>query len=141
MAKSTDSFKRTIQEHLNYRAFSDKLFAKTLLKENKNIDDCINYVLQQVQKSGKEGWTDDEVYNLAIHYYDEDDLAKAPQISGRVIVNHQVRLTPQEIEEQKQKAKEVVFNEQRNKMLKKPVKKSISESTKKEETKEPGTLF
>ena len=46
--KGTEQFKTIIQNHLNELAEKDSLFAKTLKKENKNIDECINYILGEV---------------------------------------------------------------------------------------------
>lgn len=50
--KATDNFKKAIENHLNQLAEKDSLFAETLKKENKNIDDCCTYILNQVQESG-----------------------------------------------------------------------------------------
>ena len=71
---TTEQFKKTIKEYLENRAAGDELFAKSYAKENKSIDECINFILQQVQKSGCNGFTDEEVYGMAIHYYDEDSI-------------------------------------------------------------------
>lgn len=65
----TDYFKITIQSYLEQRAQTDELFAPTYAKPNKNIDDCITYILNYVQQSGICGFTDDEIYSLALHYY------------------------------------------------------------------------
>ena len=48
----TDQFTRTIAEYLNQRAMTDPLFAPNLMKPNKNIEECITYILNEVQKSG-----------------------------------------------------------------------------------------
>ena len=75
------AFKAQIENHLNELAAKDELFAVTLKKENKNIDDCITYILNQVQKSGKMGFADDEIYGMAVHYYDEDDIQVGKKVS------------------------------------------------------------
>ena len=43
--KGTEHFTRTIAEYLNQRAMTDPLFAPNLLKPNKNIEECITYIL------------------------------------------------------------------------------------------------
>ena len=73
-------------------------------KENKNIDDCITYILNQVQQSGKMGFADDEIYGMAVHYYDEDDIEVGKAISCQVAVNHIVELTEEERAEARQEA-------------------------------------
>lgn len=90
MAKGTDLFKATIEVYLNGRAEQDPLFAETMKKEKKNIDDCITYILNQVKASGCAGFDDSEVYNMAVHYYDEDDINVGKPVQGNVIVNHSV---------------------------------------------------
>ena len=49
--KGTEHFTRTIAEYLNQRAMTDPLFAPNLMKPNKNIEECITYILNEVQKS------------------------------------------------------------------------------------------
>ncbi len=72
--KSTDEFKKTIQEYLQQRAEEDELFAAAYSKKGKNINDCITYILNTVQKSGCNGFTDPEIFSMAVHYYDENDI-------------------------------------------------------------------
>lgn len=54
--KASNHFIRTILTYLELRAESDSLFAESFTKENKNIDDCITYILNEVQKSGCMGF-------------------------------------------------------------------------------------
>ena len=110
--KSTDQFKATILEKLTETAKSDKLFGKCFRKKNKNIDDCITYILETVQKSGCCGFTDDEVYGIAMHYYDEDEIETGKAVNYQVIVNHQVQLTAEEIAEAKKEARSHIFTEE-----------------------------
>lgn len=84
------AFKTQIENHLNELATKDELFAVTLKKENKNIDDCITYILNQVQQSGKMGFADEEIYGMAVHYYDEDDIQVGKKVSAKVVVNHSI---------------------------------------------------
>jgi len=60
--KTTDHFKRTIQMYLEQRATEDALFAKNYRNPAKNIDDCVTYILNYVQKSGCNGFTDGEIF-------------------------------------------------------------------------------
>lgn len=81
-------FEATIQQHLNEVASKDSLFAKSLKKANKSLKDCINYIYDTVRKSGRQGFNDDEIYNMAIHYYDEDDIKNIKPLNCKVVVNH-----------------------------------------------------
>lgn len=89
--KATESFKNIIQAHLEGVAQTDPLFAETFKKPAKNIDDCITYILNTVQKSGCAGFADEEVFNMAVHYYDEDDIPVGKAINAKVVVNHHVK--------------------------------------------------
>ena len=59
---TTEYFKRTIQAYLEERAMEDELFAAKYDNPDKNIDDCVTYILNWVQKSGCNGFCDDEIY-------------------------------------------------------------------------------
>lgn len=73
--KSSQDFKKAIQAYLDLRAKTDKLFAVSYAKTNKNLDDCCNYILGEAKKRGNAvAMTDEEVYGMAVHYYDEDDI-------------------------------------------------------------------
>ena len=100
--KSSNAFKDTIKNYLDKRASDDELFAVTYKKENKNLDECCNYVMECAKKGGCAGYSDEEVFGWAVHYYDEDDIKKIKAVSGSVIVNRTVELT----EEEKLKARE-----------------------------------
>jgi len=80
------------------------------------MEDCITYILNQVKNSGLQGFDDDEIYSLAVHYYVEEDIKPGTPVQCQVIVNHQVQLTEEEIAEQKQKAKEKVFSQETSRL-------------------------
>lgn len=100
--KGTEHFRTTIQNHLENRAENDDLFAISFAKPHKNIEECEAYILNEVKNSGCNGFTDEEIFSLAIHYYDEDNVKAGSPINAKVIVNHQVELT----DEEKQQAKD-----------------------------------
>ena len=91
--KGTEHFTRTIAEYLNQRAMADPLFAPNLMKPNKNIEECITYILNEVQKSGCNGFDDDDellrawlekIFSMAVHYYDEDDIEVGKAVSCKL---------------------------------------------------------
>ena len=100
----TEQFTRTIAEYLNLRAATDPLFAPNLAKPRKNIEDCITYILKQVQQSACNGFEDDEIYSMALHYYDEDDLEVGSPVACHVVVNHTIVLTEEEKAEARKQA-------------------------------------
>ena len=74
--KTTDHFKRTIQMYLEQRATEDALFAKNYRNPAKNIDDCVTYILNYVQKSGCNGFTDGELFSCVKPTLDECRTAR-----------------------------------------------------------------
>ena len=114
--KTTDYFKQTIQAYLEQRAAEDELFAPVYANPNKNIDDCITYILNTVKESGCNGFTDEEIFSMAMHYYDEPDIEVGKRMDMRVVVNHTVVLTPEEQEQARQEAMKRATDEAYNKM-------------------------
>lgn len=124
--KSSDGFKKVISQHLEDLAKSDQLFVETLKKSNKSLDGCITYILNQVQKSGCNGFADAEIFGMAVHYYDEDDIKPGKPVNCKVVVNHTVKLpelSPDEIEKAKQLAFEKIVEQEAQRIKKKPQKK------------------
>ncbi len=121
--KGTNHFKNTIKAYLDQRAESNVLFSFQYSKPEKDIDSCITYILNEVQKSGCNGFHDDEIFGMAVHYYDEDNIEVGKPVNSRVVVNHVVQLTDEEKAEARQEAIKKLQNETYNKM-KQPVKKA-----------------
>lgn len=116
--KATEHFKQTIKAYLDERAQNDELFAVSYAKENKNMDDCVTFILNQVKRSKCMGLTDEEVYSLAVHFFDEDDIEIGNPIACNVIVNHTVELTEEEMAQARQEAFKEYQAEQLRKMQK-----------------------
>ncbi|WP_291583763.1 PcfK-like family protein [Bacteroides sp.] len=121
-------FKITIQSYLEQRAQTDELFAPVYAKPNKNIDDCITYIINYVKQSGINGFADDEIYSLALHYYDEDNIEVGKPINCNVVVNHAIVLTDEEKAQARQKAIQKVQDEAYTKM-KQPKSKPKAKQT------------
>jgi len=128
--KGSEVFKETIKAHLEKKAGEDPAFMLSYLKENKNIDDCISYILNKVQESQYNGYADEEIFSMAIHYYDEDNIEIGKSNVNRVVVNHHVELTTDEKEELKEQAIREVIAEEKSKVKAKHTKPT---ETKKQE--------
>jgi len=129
---ATKTFKQTIQDYLEKRAAADELFAATFKKEGKNIDDCVTYILNTVKESGSNGFADEEIFGMAVHYYDEDNIKVGSAVSGKVIVNHKVELTEEEKLEAKEKVKKQ-FEEAQLKDLQQSQERKEAREKKKQE--------
>lgn len=127
--KTTDHFKRTIQAYLEQRASEDKLFAVAYRKEGKNMNDCVTYILNTVKASGCNGFTDGEIYSMAVHYYDEDDIEVGKPLSCQVSVNHVVELTEEEKAEARKRAVEQYQQAELRKMQERTKKPTAKQET------------
>ena len=126
--KVSTHFQTAIQSYLEQRAEYDELFARSYRNPLKNIEDCITYILNYVQKSGCNGFDDDEIFGQAVHYYDEADIEVGKPIDCKVIVNHHVELTEEEKTEARKEAIKRAENEAYSRMTKRktaPKKESI----------------
>ena len=123
--KATEHFRQTIKAYLDERAKNDELFAVSYTKGNKNMDDCVTFILNQVKRSKCMGLTDEEVYSLAVHFFDEDDIEIGNSIACNVIVNHTVELT----EEEKAKARQEALKEYQAEQLRKMQKRTNKPKT------------
>lgn len=102
--KSTKSFRKTIQDHLNHLAITDNQLSDALKNPKKSIEDCSTYILNQVKNSGNNGFADVEIFGMAIHYYTEKDVKTGDKIECQVVINRKVELTDKEKSEARQEA-------------------------------------
>ena len=96
--KGTEHFKNVIQNYLDERAQYDELFAENYRKKDKDMDSCIQYILNTVKQSGCNGFADDEIYSMAVLFFDEDNIDIGSPINAHVVavVNQVVELTAEE---------------------------------------------
>ena len=115
--KGTGQFKETIAAYLEQRAAQDGQFAAMRSAVNRPIEDIVTYILNQVKASGCCGFSDDEIFGIAVHAAETADLDIGKPIPGcQVVINHQVQLTEAEKAEARQKAIEALQREEMNRM-------------------------
>ena len=142
--KGTDAFTKAINTHLTAYSKKDPLFLKKLANPKKSIDGCVTFIFNHVKNSGQHGYTDDEVYQLARHYYDEDDIKPGTPITGgEVIVNQQINMSEEEIAEAKAEARKKVIDDEMARMKGKKEKKPTMTIVEKSDDQLPNqqTLF
>ena len=99
--KGTDHFKELIKNYLDNRAKEDELFRAKYETTTRTIDDVVNYIFHAVQQSGCCGFSDMEVYAMAVHAIDEPHLEIGKPMDCNVVVNHHIELTEAEKAEQR----------------------------------------
>ncbi len=114
--KGTRAFNDTIKAYLEERADNDALFAVKFANPSKSVEDCVTFIINQVQKSGCNGFEDAEIYGMAIHYYEESEIEVGALPNCQVVVNHTVELTEEEREQARQDAINRLRDEEMAKM-------------------------
>lgn len=112
--KGARAFNDTIREYLEGMAENDVLFAVKFANPTKSMEDCVTYIINQVQKSGCNGFADDEIFGMAVHYWEENEIEVGkPLTNCQVVVNHTVELT----EEEKEQARQDAINRLRDEVI------------------------
>lgn len=110
MSTQVNPVKDAIKAYLDKRAKEDSLFAASYAKPNKSIDECFDYIIGEVRKKGTMVYmSDEEVFGMAVHYYDEDDIkvSKLPKGESVNETTHQaLGLTEEEMQKIKEQAAE-----------------------------------
>ena len=132
--KGTDHFKNIIKAYLDKRAQEDELFRAKYETTSRTIDDVVTYILNQVKTSGCCGFSDEEIYSMAVHVIDEPSIDVGKPINCNVVVNQHIELTEQEKEEQKALALKRYQDEELRKLQNRNTK---PKAVKPQETKHP----
>jgi hypothetical protein len=122
--KGTTHFIKTISDYLEKQAEEDALFARYFASPDKNIDECIQYILHTVQQSGCNGFADEEIYGIAEEYYTADNIEVGKPVNCNIKVNHVVELTAEEKEEIHRNAIQKAQDDAYDKMMQQPKKKA-----------------
>lgn len=130
--KGSDYFQKAIKDYLDKRAAEDPQFAEKYGNEKKSIEECCKYILGEVSASGQSGFADEEIFGMAVHYYDEDDIKVQANHVQRVVSNYHVDLSEEEKAEARAKAIADYQNEVRESMKRKPTPKPKEEKKQEE---------
>ena len=105
--KSSENFIEAIRHYLDSRAESDNLFAIRYADPSKSVEECCQYILNEVKRQGVSVMTNDEVYSLATHYFDGDVSEKeiGKPINCKVVISKD-QLTDEDKAELKEQAME-----------------------------------
>jgi hypothetical protein len=142
-------FENAIKEYLDARAKEDVKFAEKYSNGKKSIEECCRFILGEMKKKaagGMYGATDAEVFGLAVHYYDEEDVKVEKNVSAEVVINRE--MTEEEklqLERSKDTEKKRIEedNRRREELRKRTAedKKRKEQERKKKEQEEEGLLF
>lgn len=136
-------FRTRIKEHLDSVAAGDPVFAEKYGSKSNTMDQCCDFICTQVKKSGRTAFADEEIFGMAVHYYDEKnpgDITDGASNGCSVVCSVPgYELTEIEKEEARQKA----LDEYRRGLLEDMKRSSVRSKTepKKEVQSETPSLF
>lgn len=102
-----------IKKYLEYRASQDPDFATKFANPKKSIEECDAFIIGEAYKkaermgNGAGSFIEDcDVFSLAVHYYDEDDIEITPLPEGVEFRGAKYEPTPEDYENAKNAALE-----------------------------------
>lgn len=95
------------------------------------MDECCRYILGEARKRGTTvAMSDAEVFGMAVHYYDEEDIKVEKESSGCSVSSssYKVELTEEEKKSAREAAIKRLAEEQYQSLKKRPAKKKVDDS-------------
>lgn len=108
-------FAEAIKSYLDRRAAEDPQFAESYANPKKNIGECCDFIVSEVRKQNRTAMTDDEVYGLAVHYYDEADPGKIDKGAAS-----RAKVVVPELKEKERKIRELAANRRKEDKMEQP---------------------
>lgn len=125
--QGTDLFQKRIKDYLDRRAFTDPEFAEKYANPKKSVKECCDFICGEVSKSSQQGYDDEEIFGMAVHYYDEENIKIGSNKVQRVVTNEHVELSESEKAEARKEAIEKYQKEVVEGMKRKPTPKPKTE--------------
>ena len=100
-----------MQEMMQRRIEQEPEFALKMANPNKSMEGAINFLCNEVKKSGLCVLTDEAVEAILVHYWDAEDIKEVDNIGCNIVVS-KPELTEEDKAELKQQAMEQYKQEQ-----------------------------
>lgn len=84
--KASTEFEKAIQAYLEEAKKTYPNMSEALMQEGKNLTECCNYIIQEVQKKKVNAMTNADVFSLANEYYLSKEEIKTKKINCKVVV-------------------------------------------------------
>lgn len=108
-------FAEAIKSYLDRRASEDKMFAESYSNPKKSIAECCDFIVSEVKRQNRTAMTDDEVYGLAVHYYDESDPGRIDKGAAS-----RAKAVVPELKEKERKIRELAANKRKEDKIEQP---------------------
>lgn len=110
--KSNDSALAVMQQMLQERCIAEPSFAIKMANPSKSMEGAVNYLCSQIQKSGLCVVDDQEVMNILVHYFDENEIEDCGKANCNIVVSK-----PELSEEDKEILREQAMEEYKKEQL------------------------
>ncbi len=110
--KSNNPAIRAMQEMMQRRIEQEPEFALKMANPNKSMEGAINFLCNEVKKSGLCVLTDEAVEAILVHYWDEEDIKEVGNIGCNIVV-----AKPELSEEDKAELKEQAMEQYKEEQL------------------------
>lgn len=84
--KVSESFKKAINDFIEKEKTENPDFLEATKKEDRNLEDCCNYILNEVKKLGHNAMADDEVFDIVTKYFFAEVIEKPKPVAAKVDV-------------------------------------------------------
>ena len=110
--KSNNAAIVAMQEMMQRRIEQEPEFALKMANPNKSMEGAINFLCNEVKKSGLCVLTDEAVEAILVHYWDEEDIKEVDNIGCNIVVSK-----PELSEADKAELKEQAMEQYREEQL------------------------
>ena len=100
-----------MQKMLQERCIAEPSFAIKMANPSKSMKGAVNYLCSQIQKSGLCVVDDQEVMNILVHYFDENEIEDCGKVNCNIVVS-KPELSDEDKEILKEQAREEYKEEQ-----------------------------
>ena len=127
-AKSSTSAIEVMQQMLQERCIAEPMFAIKMANPQKSMEGAVNYLCNQIQKSGVCVVDDTTVLNLLTHYFDENEIEDCGNVNCNIVVG-KPELSDEDKAQLREQAKEQYREEQLRELRRQNQPKSQPKAT------------
>lgn len=116
--KVSNSFKDAIQAFIDTEKIGNPDFLEATKKEDRNLDDCCNYILNKVKDLGHNAMSDHEVFDIVTEYFFAEKIEKPKPVAAKVEVSKPVsksvteKPAPKKVDKPKEKTSAELLQEE-----------------------------
>ena len=112
MMQSSNPAIAAMQELMRKRVEAEPMLALKMANPSKSMEGAINFLCNEVKKSGLTMLSDKDVESILVHYWDEDNIEEVKNVNCNIVVSK-----PELSEEDKAELREQAMKEYKEEQL------------------------